>query len=193
MGFEIADGGGFGYKAGVTSNNRLKTTSIVLDESKNANNIGESFLVSSGYVTYTVATNQALLFIKNNEDRDLVVSRFNFNLQASTGGAVDYGRFVFYKNPTSISGGTTRTVYNLNFGSSVEFNIDLESGNGATSSFTGGEAFASPLIREGEVSFIDGNIILPKGTSFGIGYIPPTGNTSQAVAAAVNIFKSENI
>ncbi len=193
MGFKIIDGTGGGYKARVTSNNRLKVTSIVLDESKNANAIGESFLITSGYVTYTVATNQALLFLKNNEERDLVIARLNFNLQASTGGAVDFGRFVFYKNPTSISNGTTRTPVNLNFGSSIEYDIDAEAGNGSTSAFVGGTAFGSPLISEGEVSFIDGNIVLSKGTSFGVGYVPPAGNTSQDVAIGINIFKAEDI
>ena len=193
MGFEIKDGTGGGYKVEVTSSNRLKATSIVLNESKNANSIGESFLISSGYVTYTAATNQALLFIKNNEDRDLIVDRFNFNLQSSTGGAVDFGRFIFYKNPTSITNGTTRTPVNLNFGSSIEFDIDAESGNGSTSSFVGGSTFASPLVGEGEVFFIEGNVVLPKGTSLGISYVPPASNTSQEVAVALNIFKAEDV
>jgi hypothetical protein len=193
MGFKIIDGTGAGYKVEVTSGNRLKATSIVLSESKNANAIGESFLISSGYVTYTVATNQALLYVKNNENRDLIIDRFNFNLQASTGGAVDYGRFVFYKNPTSITNGTAKDAVNLNFGSSVLYDIDAEYGNGSTSAFVGGTTFASPLVGEGEVFFIEGNIVLPKGTSIGISYIPPAGNTSQAVAVALNIFKSEEI
>ena len=193
MSFQIQDGTGSSKKVKVDSLNRMSTSAVNRRESKNANSIGESFLLTSGYVTYTVATSQALLFLKNNEERDLVVDRFNFNLQASTGGSVDFGRFIFFKNPESISNGTVRAVTNLNFGSSIIYDVDAEAGDGSTSAFIGGTPFGSPIISEGLVTFIEGNVILPKGTSLGIGYLPPSGNTSQQVAVGINIFKAEEI
>jgi hypothetical protein len=171
-------------------NNRLQANSIIRFEDNEASLNGDAFLVSSGYITYTVATPVAVLYVKNNEDEDIFLERFNFNLQASTGGAVDFGRFIFYRNPEGMTNSTPGTnLANLNFGSSNVLDIDFEVGNGSTSAMTGGTPFGSPLIQEGNVTFINGNITLPKGTSFGIAYVPPAGNTSQLVGIGINVFK----
>ena len=171
--------------------NRLQTNSIIRFEDNEASLNGDAYLVSSGYINYTVATPVAVLYIKNNEDEDIFIERFNFNLQASTGGAVDFGRFIFYRNPEGMSNGTAGTnVANLNFGSSNTLDIDFEVGDGSTSAMTGGTPFGSPLIQEGNVFFIAGNLTLPKGTSFGVAYVPPAGNTAQSVGIGLNVFKS---
>lgn len=172
-------------------NNKLSTTGIVRTEEREASLEGNAFLIATGYITFTVATPTALLYIKNNEDTDLIIERFNANLEVSTGGSTDYGRFIFYRNPDGLTNGSPGpTVANLNFGSSNVLDIDYETGNGSTSAMTNGVAFGSPIIPIGQITFINGNLVLPKGTAFGISYIPPAGNTSQSVGLGLNVFKS---
>jgi hypothetical protein len=172
-------------------NNKLSTTGIVRTEEREASINGDAFLVATGYITFTVATPTAMLYIKNNEDTDIIIERFNANLEISTGGTTDYGRFIFYRNPEGLTNGSPGpTKANLNFGSSNALDVDFEIGDGSTSAITGVVAFASPIIPIGQVTFINGNLVLPKGTAFGIGYIPPAGNTSQSVGLGLNVFKS---
>jgi len=172
-------------------NNRLSTTGIVRTEEREASLEGDAFLVATGYITFTVATPTAMLYIKNNEDTDIIIERFNANLETSTGGTTNYGRFIFYRNPEGLTNGSPGpTIANLNFGSSNVLDIDFEIGDGSTSTMTGGVAFGSPIIPIGQITFINGNIVLPKGTAFGIAYIPPAGNTSQNVGLGLNVFKS---
>ena len=172
--------------------NKLSTTGIVRTEEREASLKGNAFLVATGYINYTVGGSPiAMLYIKNNEDTDIIVERFNSNLEVSTGGATNYGRFVFYRNPEGLTNGLPGpTIANLNFGSSNVLDIDFEIGDGSTSTMTDGVAFGSPIIPIGSVTFINGNIVLPKGTAFGISYIPPAGNTSQNVGLGLNVFKS---
>lgn len=192
MGFQIQDGTGSSRRAKVTEKNSLSVQGTFRTEAKEGSLNGDAFLVSSGYITYTVATAVGVLYLENNEDVPLVLDRFNFNLNTSTGGAVAFGRFIFYRNPTGITNGTVGTsIVNLNFGSSDTLDISFEIGNGSTSAITGGTAFGSPLIPIGEVTFIDGNVIIPKGGSLGIAYIAPPSNTSQSVAVGLNFYRAE--
>lgn len=173
-------------------NNKLSTTGIVRTEEREASLEGNAFLVASGYINFTVGgTPVAMIYIKNNEDSDLIIERFNSNLEDTTGGSATYGRFVFYRSPEGLTSGSPGpTIANLNFGSSNILDIDFEIGDGSTSTMTGGVAFGSPIIPIGQITFINGNIVLPKGTAFGISYIPPAGNTSQNVGVGLNVFKS---
>lgn len=191
MGFQIQDGTGGGYLTKVGVDNRMHTDSLTRDEYAVASRRGGAYTVNSGYITLSAASaTSGILFLKNNGDKDLVLNRFNLSCKDSAGTTQTHGRFIFYRNPSSMSGGSgnSATQTNLNFGSSNSLDISTEVGqNGAT--FTSLTSFGSPVTPLQNITFVDSVALIPKGASLGISFVTPTGNTSVQVAVGLNIYE----
>ncbi len=180
MGFEITDGTGKGNKAGVNANNRLLTRTINENLFLYGAEEGDAFFIGAPIINLTTANESAILFIKNNEDEPLILGQFFITAEATTGGAPNMIRVNWYKNPTSISSGTATFPLNQNFGSSKVLDADIEYG-AEGSAVTGGSLAATLTFPIGVSNTIDANLVLEKGSSVAITYVPPAGNTSANV------------
>lgn len=136
MSTTIQDGTGTKIKAKINQENRLLTQTITETEFDNSTIKGESFNINTEFLTITGNTETPLLYIKNNNDRDLILSAWFIGTDADSGTATRLSLMRVYKNPTSgtlISSGTNITPVNRNFGSSNEFDgVAKKGGDGFT-------------------------------------------------------------
>lgn len=201
MTFSIIDGEGSNRRAGVDTRFRLKISSIVETESNFAIESGNKFNVNTGDITITNATKLSVLYIKNNDNRTLIIDALFYNTGTSTGGTGDH-IFDIIRNPktgqiitaaTNVQIGLTENA-NFNFGSSQTLNVLAYKGTQGQTVFSDGGLNIST--RKGYTNqptniSPGGSIYLPKGASLGINYTPPTGNTSMIVQFGANgYFKS---
>ena len=190
MGFQIQDGTGSNRKARVNENNRLFTESTVRSEREEEALLGEAYIVGSGFVTLTGTSTSAVLYFKNNEDFNLVISRFLIGVKKSSGGTENFITGIIYQNPTSMVSGTTNPliINNVNFGSSNTVDVDSEIGQtGAL--LVGGSAYLSIVAPTENLTSEAASTILPKGSSIGVFITPPAGNTSIDVSVGINLHK----
>ena len=190
MGFEIKDGTGSNRRVGVTTGNRLKVSSVSSSEREEVAANGDAYLIGSGFVTLTSANQSSVLWFKNDNDFDLVITRYLLSVRASTNGTENHLRGILIKNPTAMSGGSSVAVLapNANFGSSNELTLTSEIGaEGAT--LTGGSSFAALVAPVEALTAETAATIIPKGSSIGVNIIPPASNTSLQVSVGLNVHK----
>ncbi len=188
MGFEITDGTGKGLSAGVDLNNRLLTNAITETVFQNAAENGNAYFIGTPLINLTNASSSAIFYCENNEDEPLILGTFFLTAEATTGGSPNMFRVTWYKNPTSISSGTTTSALNQNFGSSNELDATIQYGvQGST--VTGGGVAAILSFPIGQFNQFDANLVLEKGASFAIVITPPTGNTSMNVQFGTRAIK----
>lgn len=161
----ITDGTGNGPSAKVDKAKRLHTDSVSTDVGVAATDNGNSYNVNTGLITIT--GDATLAYIKNNEDKDLVLEAIAL---ASFEGIThsDDPYITLVRNPTGgdlISDATAVSMnQNRNFGSSNVLNADAYKGKvGGT--ITGGDDIAILQATPGGRSFYTINFRLPKGTS----------------------------
>lgn len=185
--FSILDGSGDGFRAQVDSDKRLLISANVLSESLAVTLKGDTFSFASGSMVLTSANASAILYVKNNEDRHLVVESIRFQGFDSTGGAGGIPTWTILKNPTAgtiISAGTVAVPSNANFGSQNAFDVVmLRGGEGFT--FTDGTIHANIFGDKIPVraSIETAEFCIPRGSAIGIRVTPPTGNTSWTMSA----------
>lgn len=190
MGFQIQDGTGSNRKARVNENNRLFTESTVRSEREEEALSGEAYIVGSGFVTLTGTSTSAVLYFKNNEDFNLVISRFLIGVKKSSGGTENFVTSIIYQNPTSMVSGTGNPliINNVNFGSSNTVDSDSEIGQtGAL--LAGGSAYLATVAPTENLTSEAASTILPKGSSIGVFITPPSGNISIEVSIGINLHK----
>ena len=190
MGFQILDGTGRNIKAKVSVDNRLYTQSVNRSEREEQSLMGEAYIIGTGFVNLTTSGTSAVLYFKNNEDVDLVITRFLVGVKKSVGGTENFVTGIIYKNPTSMLSGTTNplAINNVNFGSSNTVDADSEIGQqGAL--LAGGSAYLATVAPTESLTSEDASTILPKGSSIGVFIKPPPGNTSIDVSVGINLHK----
>jgi len=190
MGFQIQDGTGTNNKVKVSSSNKLFTESIIRSEREEEALLGEAYIVGTGFVTLTSDTQSSVLYFKNNEDLDLILTKFIIGVRDSTNGGENHIRGIIIKNPTSMSNGTTNNlvINNINFGSSNSINSDSEIGQEGAS-LNGGVTYFATVAPVEQLTSEDAATILPKGSSIGVNIIPPSGNTNLQVSVGLNLHK----
>ena len=190
MGFQIQDGTGSNRRARVGNANRLFTESTTRSEREEQAINGEAYIVGTGFVNLTTSGTSAVLYFKNNEDFDLVITRFLIGVKKSVGGTENFITGIIYKNPTSMVSGTGNplAINNVNFGSSNTVDADSEIGQqGAL--LAGGSAYLATVIPTENITSEDASTILPKGSSIGVFITPPPGNTSINVSVGLKLHK----
>lgn len=187
---QIQDGTGKGYLAKVDTENRLLTSSITSAREEHASESGFSYNINTGVITLTNATITPVLYIKNNEEYDLIITSLIYQTGASANASGTTILVDVQRNPTTISFSTAVEMnINRNFGSSRTLSVTAYKGaTGATMS-GGTKAFESILaVTTQRIAIATGAITLPRGSSIGINFTAATGNTSQAVEFAVACF-----
>lgn len=186
----IKDGKGRGYEVKVDEDNRLHTHAFTTNVDTSATINGDVFDISSNTVTLTSANESGLLYVKNNENDDLLLSLQFVNIDASTGGSG--GSLVTYyfnsSTGTLISGATAANVLNRRIGSADSITVDAYKGvEGST--ITDGTSMDFPSTGFSASS----PFVLPKGASFAVSITPPTGNTSMRASIGLFIVKNATI
>lgn len=186
---DLKDGTGSGYRAKVDNKNRLHTSATNTDARSAAIIRGEHFIANPGFMTLTTDGESAILYIKNNSDRDILLKLFRLVAGPSTGGA-GAGKIRIQVNPTGgtlITDETATAIINTNVGSTKSFDgIGYEGGEGKTVT---GQAGTSELLTPGAGNHYEADLLatLPKGGSIGVSYEPPTGNTSMEISLIVGL------
>ena len=190
MGFQIQDGTGSSKKAKVSNSNKLFVESVIRSEREEEGILGEAYNVSTGFVRLTSANQSSVLYFKNNEDVDLIVTEFLFAVRDSTGGTTRHIRVDIIKNPISMGSGsgTDLNISNINFGSSNTVNSDSEIGQEG-STLNNGTTYLLLVAPLDNLTTEVASTIIPKGSSIGVNVVPPTSNTALDVNVEIKLHK----
>jgi len=185
----IQDGKGTGAFAGVTPNNRLLTTGIDLSLTEAATETGDTYNINTATVPLTTTGEHALLYLKNHEDTNLIIDTTIVNIKDFVGTA---GQPILkiYRNPTGgtiISDAVECEISNRNYGSSKVLDVFCYQG-GESKTLTGPSIdIFLPTVAAGTFNSFSTLVVLPKGASIGLAWIPPAGMTSVDIVAAFNV------
>lgn len=163
---QIESGTGKPFKAGVTSNNRLMSESLVVSSIADASARGDSFVLSSNIIalTTTASFNGVLYFKNTNLGHMLVLDRMCVH-------STQVAQWKFYKNTTAgtlVSSGTSFEPPNLNFSSGAKFIGNALRGANALT-ITDGVFLASIIQNVGMSAFdLRGSFIIDENNSFAI-------------------------
>lgn len=190
----ITDGTGDGFSAGISSKHRLLVDADSHDAILTAAASGKAFRFDSGLIALTSANSSALLYLKNNEADNLILAEIVIRMNQSTGGANGIGLIEVLRNPTGgtiVTAAVAATVRaNTNFGSTSTILADVYKG-AEGNSFSDGTIYANvngvPVPNRVFVIEATG-VILARGTSIGIRYTPPAGNTALLVSAEIGAY-----
>jgi hypothetical protein len=194
MGVHIQDGSA-GYVAKVGSDNKIRTRAVTEDEAIEAVLDGDAYNINTGLIT-SITTDSTLLYIKNNEDRDLEIESI---VVSSIGGITHANNpyITIARNPTGgnlISDGTAVSMnQNRNFGSSKTLTVDAFKGK-VSGTLSGGDDLGIFVLSQGTRDLFPINLRLPKGNSIGIDMVlnESSGTTSYYCAAICYLAKAES-
>ena len=185
----ITDGTGRGYQGEVDSTNKFATRSVDQSFEAEASKNGDSYNINTGILTLTSANKSAVIYLKNNESRDLIITNLFYLIGNSTGGSGDV-LITVLRNPTTgtIIDNATDVEMNVNrnFGSPKTLASNAYKGaEGYT--FTNGTKVIESIFNQSaqRAALGVGTIILGKSNSIGIEMTPATGNTSLDVEFAI--------
>jgi len=186
----IKDGTGTGQTVSVTKNNRLMTAGANLTLTELATETGDSYNLNTGTIALSSTNESALLYIKNQEDGDLLVDAIIVNIKDFVG-TNGQPTLKVYRNATAgtlISNATSAIQSNRNYGSSKTLASDIYQGvEGDT--ISGQDAIVEiflPTTAAITLNILSTLVILPKGATLGISYTPPSGMTSTNIVVAFN-------
>lgn len=123
----IKDGSGNSFLAGVTSDNRLQTEAIAIEDAAHASQERGLAFQSFGTTTIVDSTEKIVFVLINNSDTPIAIQRFIVSIQGQTGKPVTLKGYLGSKTYTS--GGTTKTPVNLNVSSLEVSNTTFVSDN----------------------------------------------------------------
>jgi len=180
----IDDGKGSGYSAEVDAQQRLQTKARTETETRQATNVGDAYNINTANITFTAAG--SLLYILNNEDRDLLLETVIIGV--GTGTTSDMGELYITKNDTAgdlITDQTAVTInQNRNFGSSKTLAATIYQGkSGGTA--TGGSDVVYVYTGTNTRVTLPINLTIPKGSSVSVTYDPKLSSGSIKAYCAV--------
>lgn len=190
---KVYDASGVGTGQKIGTDKRAWTSAVSKTEAFEATLEGDGYNINTGDIALTAGTASGVFYLKNNEDKDLVLEAIAIGID---GGATlttpDNVLITFIRNPTAVSfSAAVAQNQNRNFGSNKTLTVDTFKGaEGAT--VTGGDDIIQVYAFEKSRSFISINLILPKGTSIAIKIDPNISSGTMAVyVAAVCYLHSE--
>ena len=185
----IKDGTGSGKLQKVDINNRAHSYSVSISEAAQALQDGDSYNWNTGNITLTDAVDTPVMYLKNNEDRDLLIDSLALGFKGDTGGsATDMVEITIVRNPT-----TGTTITNAN-NADINQNRDFASSNtftglvykGATGeTITNGDDILFLYSGTGTRLFASIGLHLAKGDSVAVKVKPRASNTSMVMYAAL--------
>jgi hypothetical protein len=175
--------------ANVDENNRLHVRAVNTPEAMEANIQGDAYNINSGVITLTSATDSAVIYVKNNEDRDLHVSAIAVGLGPSPAATTaETPVITVIRNPTAgtiVSSAVAVDINsNRNYGSSKTLSVDAYKGNSGLTLTDGVDHLLFFQPEDGRL-FAGIDELLTKGDSIGVKIDPAAGNTSMNCYAAI--------
>jgi hypothetical protein len=200
MGEVVIKNAGDGRLAVVGPAGRLFTSAISESIQDHAADTGieSKYNINTLDITLTSDSKTSVLYIKNEStEGDLIIQSLIYNLGNTTGGSGDV-KIDVLRNPTAgdiVTNGNnvgvgTGVEANQNFGSSKILVGKFYKGASGETAFSDGSVTISTrsASNTGRILIALGNVSVPRGSSLGIDYTPPSGNTSQIVQFAVACF-----
>lgn len=183
----IEDGKGTGSKARVDTNNRMHTEAVTASEEEHQIDKGDGYNLNTGNITFSAAG--TLMYLKNNEDKDLSISHIAVGVGLAT--TSDMGEITITRNSTGgdlISDASAIDMnQNRNFGSNQTLTVDVFKGKSGGTSSGGNNILLFYQGSSGRL-FASINMILTKGSSISITYDPKLGSGSVKAYCALICF-----
>ena len=177
----IQDGTGTGDRLRITPFNRLLSQAVIITEEDDAISRGDGYQIASGPVAFTGANASAVLYTKNDDDRDFVLDRAVLILGTAVGATATADWTVqVLRNPTAgtiITNELAAGISNSNHGSA---NVPVGPNYKGVESdtFTDGTGAAQPIKQSIDRIILPLGRRLPKGTTIGFRITPPAGTTA---------------
>jgi len=185
----IKDGSGKNFLAKVNSQQQLFTRAVSETEAEDANEAGKAYNVNTGNITLTNAVDTPILYLKNNEEEDLVITTVVVGTKISTNGtSTDVPEITFVRNPTAgtIIDNTNDVDINSNRNYGSPNTLTAKAYKGATGeTITNGDDHIFVYGSATGRTALSINEVLPQGTSIAIKYKPQVNNSSQVVYCAI--------
>jgi len=191
MSTTIQDGTGSKRKVAVNSKNKLETVAIISSEEIDVTRSGETYTVSSGTVSFTGSAETAMLYLKNDDDRDMTIDRAVVFIGSASGSLPhEDWTLKIIRNPpatgTIITNAVASGVSNGNHGSN---NLpDATYYKGVQGDTLGGNAAGFPIQQQSNRYIYPIQKILPKGTSIGLKLTPPASNADTKAVAVMHFY-----
>jgi hypothetical protein len=182
---KIDDGTGRGFTTRVDENNRLHVHSVGVTEVVHASEQGLAYNINTGPISVT--GNATLLYVKNNEERDLLITPIAIgNNGAATHATLP--QITIIRNPSSgdlISDQTAvDMLQNRDFGSSRQLVAEAYKGKtGGT--IGGGDNIAILQSSAAGRDFYTIDFAVPEGSSIAVSYTPDISAGTASVYAAL--------
>lgn len=185
---KIEDGTGKGSSLKIDANNRAHTQTISETEALHSTELGDAYNINSGNIALT--GDGTLLYLKNNEDRDLVIEALAFG-NDGLGTHSSNPRYTIVRNPTAgdlISDATAVDMNaNRNFGSNKTLTSDTYKGK-TSGTITGGNDIAILEGTNDGRDYFTINFVLPKGSSIAVKWTANLSSGTAGVYAAIVCF-----
>lgn len=191
----IQDGTGKGYLVKVDSENRIIARSVIQSEFDNSTSTSNAFNINTEFLTITNATETPILYIKNNEDHDLIVEAWFIGTDVAVGSATRQSIMRVHSNPTGgtiISSGSNLSAINRSIGSSEELNAIIKLGGDAFTLTTSGLPVLYQTQANVARNFGIVHLAVKKGSSLAV-TIQTYGLTSIDVYTGFQVYKTNNI
>jgi hypothetical protein len=191
----IQDGTGTGDRLRVTPFNRMLAQSVVITEEDDAISRGDGYQIASGLLTFTAPSASAVLYTKNEDDRDFVLDRAVLILGSAVGaGTTDDWTFQVLRNPTSgsiIDNAVAAGISNSNHGS-ANIPTGLNYKGVQEDTFVDGAGAPQPIKQSIDRIILPLGRRLPKGTSIGFKLTPPDRTTSATAIVVTHWWYDED-
>jgi hypothetical protein len=168
----------------VDNTNKAEVHSVQESEIDEATENGDSYNINTGNIGLTSQTESAIMYFKNNEDRDFSVDSLALGIDSS-GTTGNDSIITIVRNPTSVNFSNAVDMNaNRNFGSSKILTADVYKGvEGST--ITGGNDIAQFYADAGSRLYASIGFVLTKGDSIAIKIDTDTTSGTTNVYAAI--------
>ena len=187
---EIIKDGRTGDTAKVDATNRLWTQALTINQLLDGHLENRAYDISTGGLINLTdgVTDNALIFIQNNGDEDIVIDTVSVDLGPSTGGSGN-GILTAHLNPnagTIVSEAVDAQVLNRRIGNPNNLSANAYKAAAAAKTMTGADTISIPFGSGvlANASFQE-PFVIPKGQAFGISYQAPPSNTSLDIQVRV--------
>jgi len=190
MEVSIKNGDG-GCVAKVDSQNRLHTQAFTVSSLLESGLEGKAYNLTTGIFEITNDTENAMLYIKNDEDDDIIIQGVFIDIGLSTDGSGS-GIFTYILNPTTgtlISDANAVSPVNRRIGDSKLLASTTYVASALSKTITDGTEIEVP-IGQSLNYFAEPLFVIPKGAALAVTYTGPTGNTTIDVEIGFLIIKN---
>lgn len=191
----IEDGTGSSARVKVSTkhDNRLYVDAVERTHAENTALEGDAYNINTGIVSLSTSDTSAVLYVKNNGEKPLVVESFFYLIGNSTGGSGD-AIITILRNPTAGTIVTNAVAVDINcnrhFGSSKNLSVDAYKGHTGYTLTDGTKCIESIINQSAQrVAINAGAIVIPKNKSIGITMAPGTGNTALSCEFAIAVYE----